>query len=245
MKNNKKNYKRLLFIFTFLSLIVTLQSCNTDDLSLSDQETPNQNLTYLNADISDPANLSQADKEIITEAKDRIDKYVVYNSEKNEYQLNLSSGKEINISDRLYNAFAKTIKQTNLTIKNLNVVADPNDPKKLRVISNETLNIKVRTRIDFFETYEPVANGHNGYDMRWYGCDIYLSNETTKRITLLLAQGAGASAIIALLGGPAAAIPGGVVAAILGYGAAAFGIYNEGKGVVIECSPLGSNMKSR
>ncbi len=211
-----------------------LQSCDKSEelSSLSDKKTTLKKLEYLDADTSNLANPTEQQQKIIKKAMARIDSFVI--CENKTFRFTINSGSEIQISERLFEFFKSKMLLSNSIVKNLNVTAVSNDPTRLRVIPKAQLNKKVRLKFDIFETYEPIPDGQSGYDVRWYGYDVYLNNELAKQITVLLAGGCAAAAIVTALGGN---VPAAIASAIMGYGSAVIGTYNEGKGVVIEVVP--------
>lgn len=227
-----------------LSIMPFFQSCSNDfDTSAVTEEAKKANVisseyekVYLELKVNDTKNLTVEQKLILKEAIKRADPFVTFDALKKEYVLSANC-KELNISAGLFKIVEGIIEKTNSEIKKVDVYQDKKDSKLLHVrMKKSSLKSNVRRKIDFFESYEPIPDGASGYDMRWYGCDVYLNNDKAKDLTYLLAAGATVSGIVAIIGVNA---PAGVVSALLGLASTAVGTYNDGKGVIIEVTAWG------
>jgi hypothetical protein len=227
-----KTKKVILTAVTTLVLLSTLpfiQSCSNEETPLS------SNQEYLDVNATDIINLTYAQKVIFQKAKERIDPYVVCSNK--IYSLTITEGSTIHISDQLFELMKKVIAKTNTEIKNLEVISDAKNKTVLHIISSKNLSQKVR-----FKTMAEVPDsGDWGVDARWYGVDLYLTNDQSKSLTVLLAGGAAVAGVAAYLttAFPGVAFSAVVVAAITGYCSAVIGTYNEGQGVILECAVWG------
>jgi len=72
--------KKLLFIFLGIITLVQLTSCNKEDLS-----------DVIDIDPQNLSVMSESEKQLYIEARNRVDAYVVFLN--NQYYLNVNSGK--------------------------------------------------------------------------------------------------------------------------------------------------------
>lgn len=227
-----------------VSIIPFFQSCSNDsDAFTFTEEVKKATIissvyeqNYLELKVKDTRNLTVEQKIILKDAIKRADSFVTYDVLRKEYVLSANQ-KELNMSKDLFKIIEGIIEKTNSEIKDIDVFQDKKDSKLLHArFKKSSLKSNVRRKIDFFETYEPIPDGQNGYDMRWYGYDVYLNNDMAKDLTYLLAAGATASGIVALLGGN---VPSGIVSGLLALASTAVGTYNDGRGVIIEVTAWG------
>lgn len=198
-----------------LSTLPLLQSCSNSENAPMLQS---KQLEFLDMDVSNLQNMSQEQKTILKKAIDRLHPFVTCTNK--VYSLSIQSGKEVEISDGLFDLLKSTMMKTNLTIKDLNVVPDKNDPTKLHLIKKTTLYSNVRYKIQTDESTPPV--GSQGIVYTEYGSQLYLTQEDIYRIGDSCSYVSGVGWVVA--GGctltgqlPEAAIAG-IAAAIWGMG---------------------------
>ena len=192
-------------IVLFILVFITFQSCNKDDDSMQVNETMSKKLEYLDTDISNlsglteqqqvilkKASITEQQKEILKKARARIDSFVVY--ENKNYKLKVTSGSQIQISEKLFKFFQDQMMQTNTLIKELNVIIDKKDPKRLHVVKGSDLTNIVRLKSADIEGEIPPLNSTD-YDITWSGIDFYISNHDLQ----LLAIGSEAVALYGAL----------------------------------------------
>jgi hypothetical protein len=191
-------------IALFTLLFITFQSCNKDDDSIRINEAMNKKLEYLDTDVSNlpslsehqmgglkNANISEQQMVILKKARARIDSFVVY--ENKAFKLKITSGSQIQMSERLFEYFKAIMNQTNSVIKDLNVVPDKKDHRKLHVVKQLMLNSQVRLKSGDIET-TPAYNTTD-YVIGWSGVDLYISKHDLE----LLAWGCGVAALFGTL----------------------------------------------
>lgn len=239
-----KNLRLLMCPIILLSLLfITFQSCNKDSDSQRINANINTKLEFLDADVPFVPSLIGQQKDnfkkanlndqqiIFKKALTRIDPYVVYKNK--SYKLTVSKGSEIQMSERLFEYFKVMLNQTNSDIKDLNIVSDKNDSRKLYVVKQSKLDSNVRLKS--VETEEKPGLNTTAFGIHWWGVEIYISSHDLNRLTL----GCTAAAIIGAFSpdptiSKAVAVIGGISAATFGYWAA-----EHPNGIVITCYAWG------
>jgi hypothetical protein len=113
--------------------------CSQDDSS--SYEVNDDYLEFLSIDSPVP----ESDIDILKKAKNRIEPYIVYKD--NQYEVNIKNGKQIQISEDLFQMFCSKVERTNHAIKMLSscpdilIVQDKKRPKLLH-ISVSTIRLK-------------------------------------------------------------------------------------------------------
>ena len=156
------------------------QSCSNEDIPLASQQ------EYLDLDVANLQNPSEEQKIILKKAKDRIDPYVVLNNK--EYSVTVTSGTEIQMSERLFDLMTSNIKNINLFVKNLNVIADNKDSRLLLGLRQSNLNTNKRFKILGYESVPKP--GENSWNADWEGVHISLNNVATNELATLAHGGA-------------------------------------------------------
>jgi hypothetical protein len=141
------------------------------------KEEINENVEFLDLDISVlSSEVQESDRLIIEAAKDRIEPYVIY--ENGQYEISIKNGSRIHISDRLFQIFINAIESNNQFIRELEsnpeivIVQDVKDKKILHIVELKN-SIRLKSGSEF-----PL--GSSGIDWRWYGYDLYLTNQAAK-----------------------------------------------------------------
>lgn len=101
-----------LMLAGLVSLGLFVQSCSQDDDYLASEDA-SISAKYLDFDVYSNTKFSQEDLKILTYAIERASKYMVFNGEK--YVLGLTSGDEINISDRLFDYIYPSMQNMQIT----------------------------------------------------------------------------------------------------------------------------------
>jgi hypothetical protein len=103
--------KKAYYLFFIAIFGAILWSCSSDE-----SESPNNQICkeYLDLDVNNIKSFTYEDKQILDAAKSRMDQVVTIND--NKYVLTVSSGKEINMSERLFQSFIRAITITNQKI---------------------------------------------------------------------------------------------------------------------------------
>lgn len=192
--NIKIVFVALAFLIS-LSFIGIIQSCSNDFDATQIIEkgtnakiiSANSNLEYLDLDIENLKNPTDEQKVILQKAIDRIDPYVFYENKK--YKLRIQNRDQLQISEQLINFFEATIKQTNLKIKDLNLVSDKSNNKKLHFVSNANLKYNIRMKVDGEGSNPPPpptppggVTKFGGYT--WYGFEIFIKKVDLEKIAL-------------------------------------------------------------
>ncbi len=100
----------MLFLNTLL-LFPTFQSCQKNNDIYG---------KFLDVDINHK-NFTTEEIIIMKEAKERLDDFVSYNKRKKQFNINIKSGTEIMISERLFNFFIDKIEYTNNILRINNI----------------------------------------------------------------------------------------------------------------------------
>jgi len=235
-----KTKKMIFAVVTALVLLSTLpflQSCSSNEPNLQESK----QLEYLDVDVSNLQNATDGQKLILKKAKDRIDPYVVLIGK--EYSLTVTNASEVQMSERLFYLVKNTIANTNLLLKDLNVVPDIKNPRILHLIKQSNLGKNQRFKILGYEA-TPI-DGQNSWNADWDGFHLSLNDETTDKLERALIAGASVATIAGILGiGSVAGAPAGaasaIVGVIMGAGAAILDTYNDGNGVTINYGLTGS-----
>jgi hypothetical protein len=237
----KKVIFAVLTVILSVSIMPFFQSCNEDNLNVENV----QKLEYLDLDVSKINVLTTEQKQILKEAKSRIEPFVVL--EGKTYRLTINSASKLNMSERLFDYYKATIKNTNKLIKDLNVIVDKNDPRKLRIISASDLYSNKRQKVWGYESTPQV--GENSWNVDFEGIHIYLNNQTTKNLIDSLNKGTLCAGTVAALCGYSGAMPAALVAALVGLGtdyyAGTLSNENVGRGVVISTGLFGYDIEGR
>lgn len=224
-----------------LSTLPLLQSCSENNLNMEDAK----HLEYLDLDISNIKALTTEQKQILKEAKSRIEPFVVL--ENKTYRLTINSASRVNMSERLFNYYEATIKNTNKIIKDLNVIVDKNDPKRLKIVLSTNLNSNIRQKVWGYES-TPI-NGQNSWNVDFEGVHIYLNNDATGDLINALNKGTATGATIAAICGFTGNAPAALVSALAAiatdYYSGTLSNENEGNGVVISTSLIGYEIEGR
>jgi hypothetical protein len=107
------------FIVEFLKKNVNTEQMNIHKPTLKPDSAflAQMKAEYLDIEITSYQTMTPEQKLILKKAKDRTERYVSF--ENNEYVLNVSKASELNMSERLFDYWIKTIKQTNQLIESL------------------------------------------------------------------------------------------------------------------------------
>jgi len=176
--------------------MIPFQSCDLNDDLLDSNEKISINAEYLDTDVSNTDSLTEQQKEILKKAKTRIDTFVVYKNK--SYKLEVSSGSQIQMSERVFKFFETKLNNTNTLIKKLNVVSCINDPKKLRIVNKESITnaIILRCKNGNYENdegdYVEIPLNSTTCTISWSGIDFYISNDDLN----LLAYGTALGTLI-------------------------------------------------
>lgn len=128
-------------------------------------------LKFLSVDISPNTRYSKQDMEVVMEAFKRLETQVVFRN--GQYRLNKIDASGLCMSKDLYALLLKSMERTNEYIKSKKVVEIRRNV--LRIVGNNDPISAVRLK-GFGENVLPKDS--NGYDLRLYGFDIYLSHAT-------------------------------------------------------------------
>jgi hypothetical protein len=237
----KKTILAVVAALFLLSTFPILQSCSDDNLNKEEA----QQIEYLDLDVSNFKVLTIEQKQILKEAKSRIEPFVVLDGK--TYRLTINSASKVNMSERLFDYYEATIKNTNLIIRDLNVVSDKNDPKKLKIILSTNLNSNKRQKIWGYES--TPQNGENSWNVDFTGIHVYLDNKTTKDVIDALNKGTLCAGTVAAICGYSGNMPASLVSAIVGlttdYYANTMSNENEGQGVVVSTGLFGYDIEGR
>jgi hypothetical protein len=235
-----KYHKLITKISTLIICVATLpliQSCNN---TAEDQVLQSSQTEYLDVDVSNLQNLTEEQKTILEKAKARLDPYVTYND--HAYSLNVKQASDVQMSKRLFEFEKATIKHTNTLIQNLNVVIDKNNPRILHVVTIRTLNSNKRLKVLGYES--TPTNGQNSWNVDWSGVNIYLNNETTKKLISAIKSGQSDATIAGIITGACGQPEGAAMAAVIAWAcnklATEYENANNGQGVVISYGWWGS-----
>jgi hypothetical protein len=177
-----KTKKVILVQLTMIILVCifpVLQSCSSSDESMQIQSSKNTSLEYLDVDVSNLQNATNEQKQILQKAIKRIDPYVIYGTK--TCSLTISSGSEIQISDRLFEFFKTSTNNMNSFLKNTNIVSDKNDSKKFRILTPTKLNSNVRMKVGAVEGNINVNS--STVTMSLTTVNVYVSNDLLSQIT--------------------------------------------------------------
>ena len=177
--------------------------------------------------------MSETQMSVYHEAQARIDKKVIFS--KGKFEMNLRSGSEVGISDRLFDHF-----KTCMDAQNRNLAEAQSDglipvevsPNVVRFIDPNAPILLGMTKGGGVEIPE---GGTTNVDFFWSGCDIYISNEMLKGIS----DGADLASIIATF---SAALPAATPVAAITAAASALASVGLGRlasdypnGIIIDC----------
>jgi hypothetical protein len=192
-----------------ISIGIFMQSCSQEDMS---------ELPYLeiNPDIS---KFSESDLNILQMARERMDKHVVLKD--GYFQTSLTTGKQINISENLFDIFIASMNQTNAEIYENPILLNPQD--MLRPIR--------------LKSGPEIQPGTNGVELRWYGYDAYLNNTTANQFAYYCGQtpyvGSGIALIAGIFGQIEISSVAGMISIYAGMLSNSIDQYNQGNGVII------------
>jgi hypothetical protein len=162
---------------------------------------------------------SESDLNILQMARERMDKYVVLKD--GYFQTSLTAGKQINISENLFDFFIASINQTNVRIRENPILLNP-----------QTMLRPIRLK-----TGPEIQPGTNGIELRWYGYDIYLDNTTANQVAYYCSQtayaGSGVALIVGLFGQIEITAVAGIISIYAGMLSNSINQYNQGNGVII------------
>lgn len=165
--------------FVLLSTLPFLQSCSNNE----PQAQQSNQLEFLDVDVSNLQNMNEEQKLVMSKAKDRIDPYVYYDKSNNEYVLKTSKASEVNMSQRLFDYYKNSICKANSTMKNLSVVVDDKNSKKLQILKQATVSKTVRLK-SIAENTNGTETNTSSFDWDYEGYDVNLSTHTLNAIAL-------------------------------------------------------------
>lgn len=229
--STKKTILTTIIAIAFLSVIPIFQSCSNSDNDIIPVQQSKQ-LEYLDMDVSNLQDVTEEQKLIFEKAKARIDSFVVLKD--NKFKLTINCGSKIQISERLFNYFQETIKQTNLVIKDLNVVQ--RNSKVLHVIKKTSGNVRFKANAN----PENIPVNRTDYEITWSGVDIYISSHTLNGIAL---ESGSIAAISAMLPEPIVSKASAGILALTA-GLAAYTAAEYPNGIVVHISWGGLNSYS-
>lgn len=187
----KLNFSWLaLFIVTLFTSISIFSSCQKDE-ALEEIE------VFLDID---PANIQNDPNaiNIIRAACLRLDKYITFDD--NQFHLDISSGRKVRMSDRLFSLLRSQIQKTNKMIRECTAGMVPVEiaPNTLKFVDTNQKVQFVLTK-STSETTIP-AGGVNGVISYWWGSETYLSHKTMTDVLAALKAGNTVSTVLASLG---------------------------------------------
>ena len=164
-------------LVSFVILSIVFQGCEKED------SFPSEYSEFLHVDLS-TENYTPEQLAIFEKAKDRMDKYV--NIKRGKFTITIKSGKEINISEELYEKFLSMMDFSNSIIRD----------KEYSIIDNKIIlkapySNAPSVNIPRLKSGNPEQNLSDPYAWNitcsWHGCDVYLGHN---QVSLLLAGGA-------------------------------------------------------
>jgi hypothetical protein len=171
---NRIAYSTAVLLVGFISLVFMMQSCSSNDGIV------NEPVEFLDLDISAlSSEIQESDRLIIEAARNRIEPYVTYKNDL--YEISIKNGRQIQISDRLFQIFINAIESSNQSLGKLKsntgivIVQDVKDEKILHIVKRGNF-----VRLKSGSPESPIAIGSSGIDWRWYGWDLYLTNQAAK-----------------------------------------------------------------
>lgn len=202
-----------------VSCFVLLQGCQEDIM-------PNNDLAYLELNSS-PENLNSQDYDVLNQAKERLAKYI--STEHGKFVLKIKSGRQINISEELFEYFQLTIRTANNKLKDNDYEINGDRVVKKKKIKFPRLKSGVVEDEDgnYYVLY-------SGIDYTWYGMNINISHDDLAEFQ------AGTFGISYLLAKYSTGIPE-IDAWIKSVEAVSFfagllgGVYDNGRGFTIVC----------
>ena len=210
------------------AIIAGFSSCQKEEASDSSPK-------FLSIDASMEAN-SPENAAIYREAIQRMDPYVSFSDGK--FVLGRVSSSRLAMSKELFAQLKSAMQQSNDILKDYRCVEIRKNVVRLVNPGDEIPLNRIRTRGLGEDTLSPNSTG---YDMLWYGFDIYLSRETLIYVAAASGTVAGGTRIVAALSGGSAAIPcaivGGAATIAAALTGAAIGLCPNG--VKIEYSLIG------
>lgn len=175
--------------------VLSFQSCSDESaietMDLSILASVKERQEFLDLDVDNLKKAPDLQEKIFAEVQERIDPYVVYKDK--SFHLTIKNGNQINISERLFEKMVEIINQTNRVIKELDVVSDIKDNRMLRVVNSNNLKDNIRFKVAAVEN--PSTGGISDYFIRWYGVDIYVTNQQLWQLKM----GSGGVALAGLL----------------------------------------------
>jgi hypothetical protein len=180
----------------FVIIAIFVASCFMTGCQKEEEEI-NESVEFLDLDISAlSSEIQESDRLIVEAAKDRIDPYVIY--ENGQYKISIKSGRQIQISDRLFQMFINTIESSNQSLNELKsntgvaIVQDIKDKKILHIVE-----LKNSVRLKSGNPESPIPIGYSGIDWRWYGYDLYLTNQAANNYAYNVTMAADAATAVA------------------------------------------------
>ena len=164
--------KKLFICIVSAALIVAgsvfLHSCEQSSLFDNTHE------VFLDLNVSNMENLTSSQLLIFEEAKSRIDRHVTFDGK--QYQLSIRSGREVNISESLFQHFGSVMNETNTMLKDMIVIPCAVDSRILYLFDESQpiqMNARLRSGVE-----APPSGGVTTFTVHWWGYNLYLSRTT-------------------------------------------------------------------
>lgn len=136
----------------------------------------------LDLDMAQITMMTPAQQAVFDEATKRIDKHISFDADAGQYVMGSGlSAAKVGLSDRFFDYFKRNFEATNVQLKQMQgqgYVAVQISGNRIHVVNPDDGFDMPTKVISEFE-----KGGINDWEMRWYGVDVYLSNQTLQDLS--------------------------------------------------------------